>query len=442
MASRRWTGAASPIAQVTTVTISDTWATGDTITLTSGNGNDLVVTVGSDSATTDVAAALSAAFNATDATTSLVDDESRNVGGQSIPEFTDITASVSGSVVTLTGSTAGRPFTVTETVSTAGDGDAVIAEATAATGPNHANNADNWSGNTLPVDNDTVIFDSGNIDVLYGLDQNGVTPAAIVRAMGYEGKVGLPILNEDDPSNTYPEYRDRYLKYGNSGDTTNTAIDIGQGDGNGSERFNLDSGTGQVTINVYNTGTAAAQNEYAFTWLGTHASNVVNVHRGQVGIAPAEDEAATVATLRVGYVDNQEGDATVFCGDGVTLTNIETVGGNLTIDDATTLIDCLGGTIEILSGAHAAINGDRGGSVYYRSTGTLTTAKFGNGARLDFSRDNRARTVTNCEINTGAILHDPFRSVVWTNGVDLYRASIPNVVIDLGTHLTLSTSNI
>ena len=203
MTTRYWLGAATPIAQITTITIGGTWATSDTITITSGNGNDLIATVGSSTGTTDIAALLAAAFNASSATDSLVNDETRNLGGQQIAEFTDITAEFSGTTVVLTAATAGVPFTVAVSKSSA-SGTVSASETTSATGPNFADNADNWSGATLPVDGDEIVFDSGNVDVLYGLDLSAVTPAAIVRTMNYTGRIGLAGANETDPSNPTP----------------------------------------------------------------------------------------------------------------------------------------------------------------------------------------------------------------------------------------------
>lgn len=438
MATRHWLGAAASISQVTTITIGGTWATSDTLTITSGNGNDLVATVGALTATTDVAALLAAAFNATSATDSLVGDESRNLGGQQIAEFTDIVASAENSTVVLTAQTAGLPFTVSVSKSSA-SGTISASETTSATGANFADNADNWSGNTLPVDGDEIVFDAGNVDVLFGLDLSAVTPTAIVRTMNYTGRIGLPATNEIDPSNPYPEYRPRYLQLGNAADATNTAVTIGGGDGAGGGRMNLDSGDGQVTMNVYNTG--PAENEHAVVWKGTHASNEINVHRGELAIAPGESETAAVATLRVGYIENQTGDASVQCGAGVSLTNVVQTGGSSTIRGNTTSLQISAGVAELIAGAHALIE-LLGGEVIYRSTGAITNANIASGGRLDFSRDGRSRTVANCQLNSRGELHDPFRTVTFTNGVDLYRTHLGDTTLDLGTHVTLEVSDI
>ena len=150
MATRRWLGLAAPTTQIETITVANTWATNDTGTVTV-NGQDLILTIGAVATTTGIATALAAAINAANRTDSLVGTESRNRGGQEIPEFTDFTAEASGSTVVLTGNYPGKPFTVSVSESTAGTGTLATTTTVAATGPNHFDNADNWSGATLPA---------------------------------------------------------------------------------------------------------------------------------------------------------------------------------------------------------------------------------------------------------------------------------------------------
>ncbi len=111
-ANVRWTGNAQDVKQVSTIAVTGTWATGDTATLTI-NKKSLIVTIGAAVTTADVAAAIDAAVDATSATAGLVGTESRNVGGQEIPEFAELDASASSSTLTLASATAGVPFTLT-----------------------------------------------------------------------------------------------------------------------------------------------------------------------------------------------------------------------------------------------------------------------------------------------------------------------------------------
>lgn len=398
MATRTWIGNAINIFDVWTITIADTWAAADTVTITI-NGNDLVITVGAtDTATTDVAQAILDAFNAAsrlDGTGTT--DATSNVGGQEINEFTELAATLSGSVVTLTARTAGKPIVLTVTEATAGNGTATEANATAATGRNFFNNADNWSDATVPVDDDDVVFDRGNVDCLYGLAQSAVTPTSLTIAAGYTGNIGLPPVNIDNSSKPYSEYRTRALTLGVSGDANNMAVNIGQGEGSGSRRLNLDFGDGQVTGNVYRTGQPIDAATPPLQIAGTHASNVWQVLRGVVGFAFLQGQSCVIATLRMGYISNQASDANVRCGSGCTLAIIEKSGGILEVNSAvgTSLKNTAGDTTINGTGAVTGLS-IYGGNVFYSTTGTLggNPIVAGTGI-LDFSRDMRSKTVTN-----------------------------------------------
>ena len=74
--------------------------------------------------------------------------------------------------------------------------------------------------------------------------------------------------------------------------------------GNGSGRLKFDVGSTACTLNVFNTGQRVGAGGPALTWKGTNAANVVNINKGNVGIAPPcfPGSVATVATLRTGFV--------------------------------------------------------------------------------------------------------------------------------------------
>lgn len=210
MATVRWTGNAQAIKQVQTITVSGTWALGDTATLTI-NEKDLTVTVGSDTSTSDIAEILGRAVNGTDDTPGLKNNESRNFNGQEIPEFTEVVASYSSNVLTLTSATAGVPFTVTRSENTAGSGAlGAVTTVTAATGPNYLDNTDNWSTGSLPADGDTALFDQGSVSVLYGLTEwrTNTKKISLTKTTDYTGSIGAPAIN----ALGYREYRTRRLQ--------------------------------------------------------------------------------------------------------------------------------------------------------------------------------------------------------------------------------------
>lgn len=441
MATPRWLGHALDVADKWTVNVADTWATNDTATITI-NGKDLTLTVGSTSTTSQIAADIVDMINGEAAN----DDELRNETGDKLGEFSRITASVLASEVTMLADDKGVPFVPTVSESTAGDGTLTgLTNATVATGKHFFADADNWSTGSVPVDSDEVVVDEGDVSIKYGLDQNGVTLDSITITQGFTGDIGLPETNEDDTSLTYREYRDQYWKTGNVGDANPTTITIGEGDGAGSGRLKIDSNTGQVTINVRNSGQRAESDKNAIIWKGTHVDNELNVSKGDFAAAFVDGETAHFATVRVGFLDNQDGDSIVFMGAGVDLANaaITQTGGALSIDSATGTGTILvnGGELTVLSGAHASIIVDSG-TCFYQSTGTLTLTKVGDGGTLDYRRDNRTRTVSAAEIYSRSTYLDPQRTITHTTGVDLVRCSIADVTLDLGTDLTLSTSSI
>lgn len=152
MATRTWTGNALPVAQITEWVIDGTWAAGDKFTMTI-NSKDVTVA-------------------GTSATISTVASEIATALGEStINEFQSISWTSTSTKVVATALEAGVPFTasarayesdgttpgVNHTVDGANSAQAGTTS-TAATGPNFADNVDNWTSQTLPVDDDTVVL--------------------------------------------------------------------------------------------------------------------------------------------------------------------------------------------------------------------------------------------------------------------------------------------
>ena len=431
MATRTWTGNAQPIAQVTQWLFGGTWEVDDVIKV---EINDQTETITSGSTTI----------------TTIIDTVVTALNASTIDEISGITWSRSGNYLVGTSDTPGVPFTCT--VSTFESGGVIAPDAqtidgaasstgtdtTSATGPNHADNADNWSGNTLPVDGDTVVFTESTVDVLYGLDQSAVTPSEIRVTASYTGKIGLPRYDSDGNL----EYRERFLKYGNSADATTTTINIGNGDGPGSSRINLDSGSGQVVLNVYQTGTSTSQTEpNPFTWKGTHASNTVTVHRGRVAIAPNPEDSATVATLSVAYTNNRGGDSVVVAGPNATISEVKSLGGKTTLDAAPTTLTATGGTVTVTTGNITTLSIDSA-TVNYDAAGTITTTTITSGGTLDCSRTANAKTLTNATVYKGGTIRDPDGTVTFTNGIDLPETRLLDVTLDLAKNKTWTPSTI
>jgi hypothetical protein len=441
MTTRIWKGKAKNVTQVNTVTIANTWAANDTITITV-DGIEFVVTIGSLVTTSQVATTLYEAFNGsgslTDTTASCSPTMAQG-GAQAIPQLKEIVATVSSAVVTLTARTSGKPFTITVTETTAGTGTATGATATAATGQNFWDNADNWSGDTVPVDDDVVVFNSGAISCKYNLT-TAIQPAQVIVTKGYTGTIGLPEINIDSSSYPYNEYRTKYLTFDDNSVTC--TYDLAYGEGSGSGLIRISAGAGQSIFNTYGTGSRLVTGQPTILLIGTHAANVLNTPQGDVGVAFFASETSTLVAIRCG--NGTTSGATVVCGSGVTLTSavIDVHGGNLTVNSATASADVdinSNGTFTALgTGAHADIDVQNGTCNYFTS-GTLTTLAVRSAGV--FNKDSRAATITNAiQLYKGATLKDPNKAITASGGYKLNGCVPIDVTWNVGTDRTYAVT--
>ncbi|MFZ5829143.1 MAG: hypothetical protein ACOY3P_03610 [Planctomycetota bacterium] len=422
MSTRIWEGGAAAVAQVDTLTVGGTIETSDVFSITIGN-KTLSVVGGSATAAT-VAAAIVSAWNA--------------LSAEDYPEFAEITAAEgSGGTLTLTADVPGVPFTVSVATTESGGGAADDqtfgrAATVANSGPKDWNTAANWSGGAVPVNSDDVIIDLPDVEILYGLAQSAVTLSSLKIVANQSLLIGLPRVNESG----YPEYRDTYLAIGA------TACTVEQRGSRSVTRLKLDTGSAQATLVVNGTGSEVGDEADvpAMCWKGTHASNAVTVNRGSLGIACLPGEVATAAAIDIGYQSIVESDSYVWCGAGCTLTTVEKIGGNLRADASLTTLTQTGGNTTTRAAAAITTANIDGGTLYHESSGTITTANIGSGAALDLRRDMRSRTVTNANLYSGGAIYDPGKSVTWTNGIDVLRAALTAVTLDIGSHLTITPS--
>lgn len=413
MATRIWLGNAARVAQVNTVT--PTAVNSETYTITI-NGKSVSYTADASATVAEITAGLVAAFAAC-----------------TEPEFQEITATDGTTLVTLTAKSAGTPFT--QTSSATNTATLVTATTTASSGPNHWDAAANWSGGAVPVDADDVVIGAGTVSILYGLDQSAIDLASLTVHAAYTGQIGNP-----DYNSSYREYRPTALSLG-----TATVVSIGSGDGSGSPLIRLNTGTNATTVNVYRMASSAQQGLPALQLQGSNAANVLNACSGTIGLAVGPGETAQFPTITVGYETNQTSDVQLTAGIGCTLGGTITQSGGIvdvTTDVTTWTINSGEGTLRG-SATLGTLNLDDG-VLNYRSSGTLTTANVGSDGRLDFSRDQRSRTVTNCIASGTAQILNPYRTATFTNGILLNRTGIQSgtrtsgVVLDLGEHLKIT----
>ena len=195
-------------------------------------------------------------------------------GGPWLCEFVSAKAAANQSEMTGTGSSltggAAQSITVTTT--------------TASSGPNHWDTADNWLPAGVPVDFDRVRFEFGSSDCLYGLDQSAVTLTEIEIASGYTGSIGLPRTNR----NGFVEYRTRDLS------VHCPSILIGNGNGAGSGKIQLNTLTTTVWMEIRNTGGSRESGVPALTWYGDNEASEIILIQGDLGVAVWSDQSATL----------------------------------------------------------------------------------------------------------------------------------------------------
>lgn len=417
MAFPVWVGGASPVTQVTRLTVGGTIEVGDLFIVTVGQ-KAITVAAASTSAAT-VATAIAAALSALDSSL--------------YPEITgrfSITDNGDGTI-DLTALTAGIPFTVTPTTTesngSASDGQTFAASSiTAVSGPNFWSVAKNWSTGAVPANGDTVTVDDGP-DILFGLDQNAVTLAALI-VMSKKTRIGLPRTNAAG----YPEYLDRFLKIGA------TVQDIGLGNGPGSDRILIDNGSAQTTLTIHNTAQPTDTGVKSVCWKGSHASNAVYINKGYFAAAQFPGETAVIADLFVNYRDQPVSDANVYVGPGVTLTNIVKMGSVLELNSDFDDLKNYGGETTLVAGEPGAIL-CTGGTIHYDTPSNYTSATVGDEGELDFRGDTRPLTGTNTTLNKGAKFRDPGKRITFTNPMQI-NCDLQDVTLDLGNTFALQRS--
>lgn len=383
-ASVYFTGAAAAVAQVDTFTPNDiNIADIFTLTATGWDGSSASVSFTATAReVNNVTAGLAAAWNASTSTL-----------------MTVITALDTNALVQLTADTAGVAFMVAGST-TDGDGNDVQtltkASVTKNSGPKDWNCPTNWSGGAVPgasASQDVYIQDA---EILYGLDQNSTA----------ETLTNLNILRTVIGTNPASGYLPVYLQI--NATTVNIGLHTGTGTSTELAPINLNTLATASTINVYNTGTNSTSTMPAVRIKSGSASTVLNVRKGDVGIACESGETATIGIINVMYNTNQQSDADVEIGSGVTLTTLNKTGGDCTLRCAATNVNCDYGDLYTEGSGAITTATIRGGKLIGNSSGTITTLNIIEDGAADFSKSNTARTITTPKVGgNGKIKYDP-----------------------------------
>lgn len=308
MSTRTFINNAAKTKDTWTITVGGTWIAGETITIPVGS-KSLVITIGSLVTTSQVATTIRQAWESisfSDDTASCLPQD----GGASIPEMAQLTATVNGSVVTITADTAGIAHTISSLSESSASGTVTLNHTVTATGPWHGDNTANWLEGALPVDGDDIVID-GPYKWLYGTAFSSVQPASITfgERCTRETQVGLPWTN----ALGYNEYLSPELLIGPA--IINVRGPVGL--------CKISCGTDEVHVNVYNSGTSLETGYAPIQIRGTHVDNEIHVYGGSASWAGRGE----TATLSIG---RQYG-GRLSIGKGTTYTELS---GNITITQA------------------------------------------------------------------------------------------------------------
>lgn len=368
MATLRWIGNAPATYDVWTISLSGT-VTSQTYTITI-NSKTITYAAGGSDTVAVILAALVAAWTSTTNTPA--------------PEFGELTPVVSGSTIVATGKVKGRPHVIDATTG----GGATFSETNtvAATGPNDFANGQNWSGGSAPANSDTIVFDNGNKDCLYGLNTS-LTGITLIVQPGYTGKIGLPLINNNN-NVTYNEYRTTSLTL--AGGTATI-------DGPNLQRCNLAFGANTTTIRILDTSqTRLDDHTPAVLLTGGNGSSELSITKGDVGLALYRGTTATMPSIKTAFKANAVNDVSLICGTGCTLTTVIQNGGSVILQANVTTytINTAGGVLTVMDCVITTITA-LSGTIILKTTGTMPTINLYNNAVLDCDQDPRAKTVTN-----------------------------------------------
>jgi len=401
MADVRWTGNATAVAQVDTITVGGTVEADDIfiLTVTGWDGTSYALsTVAGSTTKSEVATTIAAAWNAS--TNALL---------------TPITATTDGDDVILTADTAGDAFSVAATTTETGGGAAddqtfVRAATTANGGPKDWSDTDNWDTGALPggAASQDVYIENFSGDILYGLDQSGIanTLASLNIGQSMTGRIG---------ENGATGYSGTYLQI------KATLLNIGyhnsSGTPTGSSRIMVDLGSTASTVTVENSGTSTDTNKPAIRLLANSASTDIEVRKGKVGVGFEAGETSTVGTISEGFVSQINTDANLYIGSGVTMTTLSKTGGYCSLGCAATTVTNAGGNMTTTgTGAITTLTATKG-TITSNATGTVGTALAKSNGTIDFSKSAEARTVTTAELGLGGKIIADSDVMTFTNEI-------------------------
>jgi hypothetical protein len=411
MAKRSFAPNGAAVKQRDTLVFSGTWQAADTITLTIDNVT-LVITVGTVTAAADIALLVYEAFTGATAFTDVTSTMIPQAGGTAIPQFNEIDCARSSATLTFTSKTAGVPFTLGASRTTGATGAiSYTAGVVAATGSTFFSQQDNWTGNTVPVDADDIVFEQSDVDCSDGLEP-AIQPGEFQHHMTYTGFIGRKQRNDNNASQVYSDYRTKALTFDDNASGTGV-YKLGMGSGKGARGIRLNFGAGKSLVTVLKSG-AASNNIPNILLQGTNADNALTNLSGSVGVSFYAGEAMTLVSLTNGQ--GEQSNAETICGPDATLDSctVNVVSGKLTTNSEIDELNIFGSSAQMFhnKGDIATLNLYKGSLVI--GDALTVTAAYIDGY-LDLSQTSGTITFTNCEFGPNAVVYAPAGNVAFTN---------------------------
>lgn len=341
-----------------------------------------------------------------------------------VTEALEATYTENNSLITATGLSTGKPFTLAST----GAGTLTYAVTTAAKSPNHWI-AENFDTGALPIAADDVIIANllASQSFKYGLDHNTVTLASLKIMASSQAEIGLPDYNTDSDRYYQTTYRDTHLKI------SATLLTIGEGIGPGAKRIKLNLGTNACSATIVQTcSTRPSPSEAPVHLIGAHASNAIQVISGAVDIGMLPGTGAScnwpTAIASGGYLR---------FGEGASLTTIEAAGSSTieTRSAVTTMRTRDNGKVLHFGSGGITTLDIAGGKVEVQATGVLTIATLNGyaGKELDLTKCDSAVTITNATIygnpTNPFVIRDPNNKLTMTNPFSCPNGAASLVVV-------------
>lgn len=440
MATVEWVGRAANVQQIQELLTNSTWVADDQIILYTTTDDDpstpitsLEITFqGAAGVKADTAPFIVRCFNSdvpiNDA------DGSCNVGGQSIPEFAELIASIdpddAGNVLFTNRNSRdyGRPFRFGVTSDGTGPPSFTYNSVQVATSQWHWDNPANWSGLAVPVNDDVVVFRDTDNDCLYGLPDTSLQVPFVVYNT-FVGSIGLPKVNQSNRSKPYREYRQRHVRLDDAGSGSSISHTIGYGPGNGPKLVNISQtviGGATFTIdcnsraepNIIGEGAKVVNLACGGSTVGT-----LIVRNGSVDISNQDGVTAKWSTISTVGVTKQIGSIDILSiGNAATDCTVKMVGGQIEADWATWSTNGLtinGGRFTLsTAGIPTATISE--GELVDRGTGTITTLTLNSGGVLDVSQGSGTITITNSTFQPGCKVVNPGNRITHTNATQVY----------------------